>query len=108
MRKFLNWLASPFVNAKIRAYIKRLRFALEQIEEHPEEGPMEPDRTYIKEVIIWLIRYYREDSDATAEGTPEIKLTKFLRTPPNEFHRRELIQAKTLSHWNQYKHIEGY
>jgi len=108
MKRIWNWLVSPFMAVKIRSYIKRLRFALKQIERHPEEGPIEPDRTYIKEIIVWLIRYYRDDSDALAEGTPEIKLNKFLRTPTTEFHRKELIQARTLSHWNQYKHIEGY
>lgn len=107
-RKFWRWLCSPLRKAKKNTYLKRLRFTFAQMEQHPEEGPFGNERKYTLEIIVWLIRYYSGNEDAKTEGTPEIKLSKLLRTSKESFSERDLVQAKILSYWSQYKHIEGY
>ena len=107
-RNIYNWMLTPVVSVRKKSYIKRLRFAYEQLEEFPTEGPQGDDRAITREMIGWLIRFYRGDPDALAEGTPEIKLAKTLRKSKFDFGDDDLLRSKILSHWIQYKHIEGF
>lgn len=105
IKKFVQTVFRP---AKVKIYIKRLKFAYEMLEKYPDEGPKGLEREATIETVVWLIRYYKGHPDAVIEGTPEIKLAKLLRTSSHLFNTRQLATAKVLSHWTQYKHIEGY
>lgn len=108
VRKFFEWALKPFTASREQKYIKRLKFAREQIIVNPEEAPKGFTRDITLDVIVWLIRFYEKHPDAIAEGTPEIVLNKTLRVPKSLFGNSERIKAKVLSHWIQYKHIDGY
>lgn len=97
----------PFIMFAHKRRLRRLIYALSKLQ-HPEVMPDETERAVHIETIQWLIKYYKGDADANAQGTPEMKLDKILKTPVKQFTNLNVIESRILSHWIQYEHIDGF
>jgi hypothetical protein len=103
-----RWYERIRENYKLSKYRARLSYAIERLEKPRYDDLGEEERQYKLEIVRWLLAYYIGDTDATGEGTPEIRLIKTLRKKAHECTTRDHVYAGILFNWKEYKRIEGY
>jgi hypothetical protein len=107
----LKALLSPamdFFRGRKRAkYLKRLKYALERMNNPYYDEINERDRKYRLKAIHWLYLYYQGDPDIRSEGPPELKMKKTLSLPTSDVSKKDFVFVRILAYWIEHKRIEG-
>lgn len=100
---------NPFTSAKKykhKKYIKRLSYALEELDK-PDEWMDEYVRESKKEAVLWLLNHYK-NKGPFYKIEPKQRIIEVLNMDTKDFTPKDKVYLKILNYWCTFKRVEGF